>query len=77
MVGKKLISTIKDIEVEWYSGKDFHARPRRIKVNDVWEDVFHFEKQVHEDFSTRKRRTVFRCHIGDNRIIEFALLDYP
>ena len=57
-------------EVEWYSGKDLYTHPRRVKVRGVWEDVFHYEKIVREDIKEGKREIVFRCHIGDNRIVE-------
>jgi hypothetical protein len=61
---------MKNMEVEWYSGKDLHSHPKRVKVNGVWEDVFTYEKIIREDNATKKREVVFRCHIGDNRIIE-------
>ena len=57
-------------DVEWYSGKDAQTYPKRIKVKGVWEDVFSYEKMIKEDVVTRKRKIIFRCHIGDNRIIE-------
>ncbi len=58
-----------DIEVEWYSGTELYTYPKRIKVDGRWEDVFHCERMIHEDVSSRERKLVFRCHIGDNRII--------
>ena len=58
------------LDIEWYAGKDAETHPKRIKVKGVWEDVFSYEKMVTEDVVTKKRRTIFRCHIGDNRIIE-------
>ena len=61
-----------DIEVEWYSGKELYTYPRRIKVDGVWEEVFQYEKKIQEDAVTKKREIVFRCHIGDNRIVEIA-----
>ncbi len=60
----------KDAEVEWYSGGELHSHPKRIKVNGVWEEVFHYEKSVREDATMKRRKTIFRCHIGDNRIVE-------
>lgn len=62
------------IEVEWYSGGELHTRPKRVRVNGVWEDVFHFDKIISEDVATGKRRVIFRCHIGDNRIVEVTVL---
>jgi len=60
--------------VEWYSGGELHTRPKRVRVNDVWENVFHFEKVISEDVITGKRRVIFRCHIGDNRIVEVTVV---
>jgi hypothetical protein len=57
-------------EVEWYSGKDLYTHPKRVKVEGVWEDVFHYEKLIREDTQEGRREIVFRCHIGDNRIVE-------
>ena len=59
-----------DFEVEWYSGTELYTYPMRIKVDGRWEDVFHCERMIHEDVSSRERKLVFRCHIGDNRIVE-------
>jgi hypothetical protein len=59
-----------DADVEWCSGKDARTHPKRIKVKGVWEDVFSYEKVIQEDAVTKKRITIFRCHIGDNRIID-------
>jgi len=61
-----------DIDVEWYSGGDLYTRPKRIKVDGRWEDVFHCEKTIREDASSKRRELVFRCHIGDNRIVEIV-----
>jgi hypothetical protein len=61
-----------DIEVEWYSGREVYTYPKRVKVDGVWEEVFSYEKSVREHSVTKKREVVFRCHIGDNRIIEIA-----
>lgn len=66
---------ISDGEVEWYSGSELYTHPRRIRIKDVWEDVFRFDKKIEED-GTGHRKTVFRCHIGDNRII-VVLVDAP
>ncbi len=60
----------KDVEVEWYSGTELYTYPKRIKVDGRWEDVFQCERMIHEDVSSRQRKLVFRCHIGDNRIVE-------
>jgi hypothetical protein len=62
-----------DIEVEWYSGKEVYTSPRRVKIKGVWEEVFSYEKSIREHSVTMKREVVFRCHIGDNRIIEITL----
>lgn len=62
--------------VEWYSGKDAFTRPKRIKVNGVWREVFKFEKQILEEFSTRKRSIVFICHIGDNEIVKVKKISH-
>ena len=59
-------------EVEWYSGSELYTHPRRIKIKDVWEEVFYFEKKIEENESGQ-RSIVFRCHIGDNRIIEILV----
>lgn len=59
---------ISDGEVEWYSGSELYTHPQRLRINDVWEDVFHFDKTIEED-EKGHRNTVFRCHIGDNRVI--------
>jgi len=58
-----------DIDVEWYSGGDFYTRPKRIKIDGRWEDVFHCKKEIREDVLSKRREVVFRCHIGDNRIV--------
>jgi len=62
-----------NIDVEWYSGGELYTHPKRIKVNETWEDVFQYERIVREDAATKKREIVFRCHIGDNRIIEVVV----
>ena len=59
-------------EIEWYSGGELYTHPKRIKINGVWEDVFHYEKILKEN-KQQKREIVFRCHIGDNRIIETVI----
>ena len=59
---------IENGEVEWYSGSELYTRPWRIKIKGIWEDVFHFDKSIEEN-EKYQRKTVFRCHIGDNRII--------
>lgn len=64
--GNKILDD--DAEVEWYSGSELYTHPYRIKLKGVWEDVFRYEKIIEEDASHR-RKTIFRCHIGDNRII--------
>ncbi len=61
-----------NIKVEWYSGKELHTHPKRVRINGVWYDVFQFEKIVREDVSSKNREIIFRCHIGDNRIVEIA-----
>jgi len=66
---------MKNIEVEWYSGKELHAHPRRIKVNGIWEEVFSFEKEIREDLKNKKRVTIFYCHIGDNRRIKIEIAE--
>ncbi len=66
----------KDIEVEWYSGGELYTHPMRIKVEGIWEDVLHYERIVHEDVTSKKRRLIFRCHIGDNRIVEVVKDNY-
>jgi len=63
-------------EIEWYSGGESHTHPVRIKINGIWEHVFHYEKIVRED-SRQQREIVFRCHIGDNRIIETVISQAP
>lgn len=60
-------------DVEWYSGKDNKSIPRRVIVDGVWRDVFSFEKQIFEEFMTRKRYTIFLCHIGDNEIVRIEI----
>lgn len=64
-----------NIEVEWYSGKELYTYPKRIHINGVWEDVFSYEKNIREHTVTKKREIIFRCHIGDNRIVEIAIPD--
>jgi hypothetical protein len=59
---------IENGEVEWYSGNELYTRPRRVKVKGVWENVFHVTKSIEEN-QEQQRRTMFRCHIGDNRIV--------
>lgn len=63
----------KNPEIEWYAGKELYTHPIRVKVKDVWEQVFSFEKRIEEDSHQRRREIIFRCHIGDNRIIEVVL----
>ncbi|MGB9720819.1 MAG: hypothetical protein ACPL28_04990 [bacterium] len=60
-------------DVEWYSGKNNKTSPKRVMVDGVWREVFSFEKQVFEEFSTRKRTIVFLCNIGDNEIIKIEI----
>jgi hypothetical protein len=64
---------MKDMEVDWYSGKELYTHPTRIKINGIWEEVFHYEKIIREDTVTKKREIIFRCHIGDNRTIEITV----
>lgn len=59
---------IEDGDVEWYSGSELYTHPQRIRIKDIWEDVFRFDKLVEED-AKGLRKTLFRCNIGDNRII--------
>jgi hypothetical protein len=63
------VSSIRASDVEWYAGKEAQTHPKRIKIKGVWEDVFSYEKIVQEDAKTGKRKTIFRCHIGDNRVV--------
>ena len=67
----KIVS--KNPEIEWYSGKDFYTHPIRIKIKDVWEEVFSFEKRIKEDYKKKQRKIIFRCHIGDNRMVDIIL----
>lgn len=60
-------------DVEWYSGGDNKTNPKRVRVDGVWREIFSFEKQVFEDFLTRKRYTIFLCHIGDNEIVRVEI----
>lgn len=60
-------------EVEWYSGRNGKTRPKRVKVSGVWRDVFKYEKEIREDFSTRKRKVIFNCHIGDNEMVRVEI----
>jgi len=62
-----------DALVEWYSGSELYDRPKRIKNNDVWEDVFTYEKSIREEALNGAREIVFHCHIGDNRIIDIVV----
>jgi hypothetical protein len=64
---------MKNIEVEWYSGRELYTHPKRVKVDGVWEEVFSYEKSIREHRVTKKREVVFRCHIGDNRTIEITI----
>lgn len=59
-------------EVEWYSGGELYTHPTRIKIGHVWEAVFQYERSIRE--VNQRRQIVFRCHIGDNRIIEVVVL---
>lgn len=63
----------KSPEIEWYSGKELYTRPIRVKIGEIWEEVFTFEKQIREDVLKQQRKIVFRCHIGDNRIYDVIL----
>jgi hypothetical protein len=62
--------TVADADVEWYAGAGRYSHPVRIRLDGVWEEVFSWEKAIHEDNDTGQRTTVFLCHIGDNRIIK-------
>ena len=55
-------------EIEWYSGTELYTHPIRIKIKGIWEDVFQYDRILREN-TKRQREIVFRCHIGDNRII--------
>lgn len=57
-------------DVEWYAGGGRYSHPVRIRLDGVWEEVFSWEKSIHEDRHSRDRTTVFLCHIGDNRIVK-------
>lgn len=59
-------------EIEWYSGGESYTHPVRIKINGIWEDVFQYEKILREN-TQQQREIVFRCHIGDNRVIEAVI----
>ena len=63
-------------EVEWYSGNELYTRPMRVKVNGVWENVFHYTKSLREN-QNQQRSTVFHCHIGDNRTIVIVVNTDP
>jgi len=71
--GKRRFKMAEDLQVEWYSGGNLYSRPKRIKVGGVWEDVFRYEKQIYEDKITKTRVIIFRCNIGDNRIVRFQI----
>jgi hypothetical protein len=73
-IGKKILD--EDAEVEWYSGSELYTHPCRIKLKGIWEDIFRYEKRIEED-AQHRRETIFRCHIGDNRIIEIAVRYMP
>ena len=64
-----------NIDVEWYSGKEVNTHPMRVKVAGVWEEVFQYEKEIHEDLKTKQRKIIFYCHIGDNRIVKIERLN--
>ncbi len=63
-------------DVRWYAGRSNKTSPREIKVNGVWRKVFAFEKQVFEDFVSRKRRIIFLCHMGDNEFVNIEIPGY-
>ncbi|MEO0094904.1 MAG: hypothetical protein ABIL46_01660 [candidate division WOR-3 bacterium] len=67
------MKVVDENEVEWYSSKNARSHPKRVKVDGIWREVFSFEKQVYEDFSTRRRFTIFLCHIGDNEIVKVKI----
>ena len=64
-----------DALVEWYSGRELYDRPKHVKINGVWEEVFTYEKIIRQEELNTAREIVFRCHIGDNRIIEIVIAD--
>ncbi len=59
-------------EIEWYSGAELYTRPKHIKINEIWEEIFQYDKSIREN-TAGQREIVFRCHIGDNRIIEVVI----
>lgn len=63
---------LKNPEIEWYSGTELYTRPKRVKINEIWEDICQYEKSIREN-TKGQREVVFRCHIGDNRIIEVVI----
>ncbi|MEO0136006.1 MAG: hypothetical protein ABIL39_01600 [candidate division WOR-3 bacterium] len=64
---------IEEKDVEWYAGSDAQTYPRRVKVDGNWREVFTFVKQIREEYFTRKRHTIFLCHIGDNEVVKVRL----
>ena len=66
--------TVPDTDVEWYAGSGRYSHPVRLLLDGVWEEVFSWEKSIHEDKNTKNRSTVFLCHIGDNRIIRVVAI---
>ncbi len=67
---------IEEKDVEWCSGRDNKTSPKKVKVDDIWREVLIFEKRVFEDFLTRKRKTIFLCHIGDNEFVKVEIPGY-
>ena len=65
--------TVPGKDVEWYAGTGRYSHPVKIRLDGVWEEVFSWEKAIHEDRISGRRTTVFLCHIGDNRIIKVTV----
>ena len=59
------------IEVECHSGFKNDEKPKRVKLNDTWYEIFQISRQeVIEDYHTRDRSFIYYCHIGDNIIVK-------
>ncbi len=67
---------LEENDVEWYSGSTTKTYPKRVRVDGIWREVFSAEKQVYEEFLTRKRTAIFLCHIGDNEIVQVKVIGY-
>lgn len=59
------------VEVECHAGTRHGEYPKRVKLNDIWYDIFHItQREVIEDYESRERRYIYFCHIGDNIIVK-------